>query len=103
MYVLVLVDVLERRVLSDDGLEELKQLALEVGLAADRATFLRVATDDAQRGTVIKVAGETHVVLLDNLLDKIILGVTDDSESQKMQDCVAFTVRQHGIRTTVLN
>lgn len=53
MYVLVLVGVLERRVLRDDGLEEFKQLPLEVRLASDRATFLRVATDDAQRCTVI--------------------------------------------------
>ena len=46
MNILILIAILERGVLRNESLEELKQLPLEVGLAAESAAFLLVAADD---------------------------------------------------------
>ena len=80
MYVLILVGILERWVLCDKRLEELQQLPLEVGLSAGGPPLLRVAADDPQGSPVLQVASESHVVLLDHLLNEVVFRVSDNTQ-----------------------
>jgi hypothetical protein len=81
MYVLILVSILERWVLCDKRLEELQQLPLEVGLSAGGPPLLRVAADDPQGSPVLQVASQSHIVLLDHLLNEVVLRVSDNTQS----------------------
>ena len=93
MYVLVLVAVLEGWILGDESLKELEQFSFEVRLAPESAALLLVAADNAKGCTVVLVACQPHVVLLNHLFHKVVLCVADHAQSQKVQQCVALTVR----------
>lgn len=84
MYVLILVCILKRWILSYNCLEEFKQLSLVIRLSSKCATFLLVTSYYTKWSPVIMVPSEPHLLFLNNLFDKIVFCISNDTKSEQV-------------------
>lgn len=95
--------VLEVGMLLDSLLEELGDLPLEVGLAAESYRVACVLLDESEWSLAFIVACQADSMSDDHLLNEVILCVFDHAKCHNVQESVTVSIGHHRVSTSGSN